>query len=154
MESLLSFCLPFSFVSHFSVLYSPSERISHYWLRVFGGVRPRTPGHSSARPISASGIDCCPLSSQTSFSSGCMECSLLFPPVMHHNCQNTALCEYTGSWWAHSRAGMAHPRAAFCQTTGTTLEWSPCSQWCLPWLDVPLRLQEYLKGPGASSQLC
>lgn len=58
MESLLSFCLPSSFFSHISMLCSSSERI-------FGGVRPRTLGHSSARQNScASGNDCCP---QTSF---------------------------------------------------------------------------------------
>lgn len=138
------------------MLCSSSERISHSWLRVFEGVKPRTLGHSSARPSCESGSDCCPLSSQSSFSSGCsyMESSLLLPPVTHHNCQKTALCEYPGSWWAHPRAGMAHARAVSCQTAGTALGQSPASQWCLPWLSVPLGLQEYLKGSGAFSQLC
>lgn len=138
------------------MLCSSSERISHSWLRVFGGVRHRTPGHSSARPSCARGSDCCPLSSQSSFSSGCsyMESSLLLLPVTHHSCQRTALCEYTGSWWAHPTAGMAHPRAVSCQTAGTALGQSSASQWGLPWLSVPLGLQEYLKGSGASLQLC
>lgn len=118
-------------------------------------MRPRTLGHSSVTPSCASGSDCCPLSSQSSFSSGCsyMENTLLLPPVTH-NCQKTALCEHPGWWWAHPRAGMAHPRAVSCQAAGTASGWSPASQWCLPWLSDPLGLPENLKGSGASLQLC
>lgn len=134
------------------MLCSSSERASHSWLRVFGAVRPRIRGHSSARQSAcASGSDCCPL---TSFSSGpsYMESSLLLPPVT----QLPKICAV----WA-GRAVMSSPKDRDGSPRGSVLPDSRDSTGAVTcWPVVPALTQcspgpaRDWEGSGASLQLC